>query len=170
MEFTVDLLGRNHLSGLFASLPAIAQLAMREQVEAYLDEGEELAIQYIEERTNPERSSGRWAASVKTRVTNEGDRIAGIIYFDGVPYGRIQDKGGQTSPHMIYPRRAKILAFMAASGQKVFARRVSHPGARIPAMNITRDVQRELGARMSRSIKKAIVNGIRQNMRRGANG
>lgn len=169
MEFTVDLVGRNHLSGLFASLPAIAQLAMREQVEAYLDEGEELAIQYIEERTGP-HSTGRWAASVKTRITNEGERIAGIIYFDGVPYGRIQDRGGQTPPHMIYPRRAKILAFMAASGQKVFARRVSHPGARIPAMNITRDVQRELGARMSRSIKKAIVNGIRENMRRSANG
>jgi hypothetical protein len=170
MDFTVDIVGRNHLVGIFTSLPAITQMALKEQVEDITDEAEDLVIQLIEERTNPERSTGRWAQSVQARVVVDGQRITGLITFDGVPYARIQDRGGQTGPHMIYPREAKVLAFYAATGEKVVTRRVSHPGARIPAMNVTRDARRELSARLSMNIKRALVNSIRQNMRARANG
>jgi hypothetical protein len=165
MDFSVDILGRNHLLGVFASLPAITQLALKEQVEDIVQEGEDLVIQLIEERVNPENSTGEWERSVRSHITVDGSRLMGIISFEGVPYARIQDQGGITGPHMIYPREAKTLAFFAATGEKVVTRRVSHPGSRIPAMNVTRDARRELSARLSLNIKRTLVSSIRQKMR-----
>lgn len=58
--------------------------------------------------------------------------VVGTIGPEGVPYARIHEHGGQTKPHEILPRNSKFLAF-AMGGGTVFARRVNHPGSKIPA-------------------------------------
>lgn len=45
-----------------------------------------------------------------------------------VPYSTHVEFG--TKPHTIYPRNKRFLAFKAASGKMVFARKVNHPGSR----------------------------------------
>lgn len=35
-----------------------------------------------------------------------------------------------TVPHIIVPRRARVLVFRGSSGQMIYARRVNHPGTR----------------------------------------
>jgi hypothetical protein len=49
-----------------------------------------------------------------------------------VPYARIQDQGGTTAAHDIFPRKGKALAFMRG-GEMTFLRHVHHPGSKIPA-------------------------------------
>jgi len=49
-----------------------------------------------------------------------------------VPYARIQDQGGTTAAHDIFPRKGKVLAFMRG-GEMAFLRHVHHPGSKIPA-------------------------------------
>lgn len=50
-----------------------------------------------------------------------------------VVYGRIHQFGGTTSPHVILPRKAKVLRWAGSGGGSVFARSVNHPGSVIPA-------------------------------------
>lgn len=47
-------------------------------------------------------------------------------------YAAIHQFGGATRAHVITPRRARVLRWMAG-GTARFARRVRHPGSRIPA-------------------------------------
>jgi len=44
------------------------------------------------------------------------------------PYGDAIDSGAR--PHVIVPRKAKLLRFIGRDGRTVFAKRVNHPGNR----------------------------------------
>jgi len=54
-------------------------------------------------------------------------------YGTRVPYAAIHEFGGITRPHVIVPKRKKFLVFRGRDGRLVFARKVNHPGSRIPA-------------------------------------
>lgn len=72
-------------------------------------------------------SHGRYRQGI--RAVREGqDGVVGTR----VEYARIHELGGKTKPHVIEPRRAKVLAFKIG-GEMRFAKRVNHPGSRIPA-------------------------------------
>lgn len=73
-------------------------------------------------------STGRLFNSVY--VTRRENLIVASVR--DVPYARILEEGGVTSPHVIVPRVASVLAFEGPDGL-VFAKRVNHPGSRIPA-------------------------------------
>lgn len=47
-------------------------------------------------------------------------------------YAKIHQFGGRTPPHIIRPRRAKVLRF-EKNGRVIFAKSVQHPGSDIPA-------------------------------------
>lgn len=55
-----------------------------------------------------------------------------VVVGTDKPYARIHEFGGQTRPHVIRPRTAKMLAWRGPEGM-VFARVVNHPGSKIPA-------------------------------------
>ena len=76
--------------------------------------------------------SGALKASIVAEVTAAADAIVFAVGSEGVPYAAIQEYGGTTAPHDIAPVRARALAFAGAGGP-AFARRVHHPGSRIPA-------------------------------------
>jgi len=105
--------------------------------------------------------------AVKVRIEDDGVRIDGQVYISGIPYAKGQEEGASIPAHIIYPKKGKLLAFTAATGDKVFATRVFHPGAMIPPTWFMKDAYREMGPRISRDIKNAVVQGIRANMRAG---
>lgn len=69
------------------------------------------------------QQSGRLAASIDTAHDNDA-----AVVGTNVVYARIHQQGGTTKPHEIRPRNRKALRF---NGR--FARKVNHPGSRIPA-------------------------------------
>lgn len=51
-----------------------------------------------------------------------------VMVGSNLPYARIHQEGGRTSPHVIRPKRKKALAFGG-----VVRKKVNHPGSEIPA-------------------------------------
>ena len=76
--------------------------------------------------------SGALKASILAEMDLGGDTLSVSVASRGIAYAAIQEHGGITAPHDIVPVKARALAFAGAGGT-VFARRVHHPGSRIPA-------------------------------------
>lgn len=81
--------------------------------------------------------SARAAAEGGKTLSNTGDLMRSIDKYatsnkvmvgSNLPYARIHQKGGKTSPHVIRPKRKKALAFGG-----VVRKKVNHPGSDIPA-------------------------------------
>lgn len=51
----------------------------------------------------------------------------------GIPYAGIHERGGTTAPHVILPKKGQWLSWLDKTGVRRYARRVRHPGSRIPA-------------------------------------
>jgi len=73
-----------------------------------------------------------------------------------VPYGAIQEFGGTTRAHLIAAKQAKALAF-SLGGQLVFAKRVNHPGSRIPAHSFLRSALAELAPEALATLRDAVA-------------
>jgi phage gpG-like protein len=59
-------------------------------------------------------------------------------------YGRIHEYGGVTPPHVIEPKTpGGVLAFQMG-GKTIFARRVNHPGSKIPERSFLRSALRDM--------------------------
>lgn len=160
--FEVEILGdRNALRNL-DRLPSTVAAILAEKVHAWTEELYDLVMGNISQRLG--EKSGRLSAAVEMEVYQEGAKTEGRVFIDGIPYALAQERGAVIPAHMIYPHD-KILVFMAASGDKVFATRVFHPGAVIQGQHFMRDARREIAADISKGIKNAIVQGIRQRMR-----
>lgn len=170
----VDVLGDRNLLRNIDQMPDIVRAILLEKVKSWTEKLKEKVEENIHERLNksskPKIYSGspkHLADSVEVEIIEDGMKIDGRIYIAGVPYARIQDEGGATPPHMIYPTKSKVLAFLAASGDKMFATRVAHPGGHVPASRYMKDAFREMGPEISRGVKLSVVQGIRAKMRSG---
>lgn len=64
---------------------------------------------------------------VKRLATENGNPVM-LVGVTSVPYALFVHEG--TQPHDIYPRNARVLAFIGSDGTQVFARVVHHPGNR----------------------------------------
>lgn len=95
------------------------------------------------------QNPGRMQASVSSAVEVGSDTVVGTAGAYDLPYLRIQEFGGVTSPHDILPVNASVLAFFmpggfvpfkpgAATGDVLFTRIVHHPGSRIPERSYAR--------------------------------
>jgi len=160
-----EIVGDRNLTRNLDQLPDIVREILLDKVrswtEALRDRVEENIVDRLKQKT------GNLLKGVQMEIIEDGVRVDGRVYIAGVPYAVAQEKGATTPIHEILPRNSKVLAFMAATGDKVFATRVIHPGGKIPAANYMRDAYREMGPEISRGIKTAIVQGIRANMRAG---
>lgn len=163
--FYAEVVGQDRINN-FDRLPVIAQAIIIQKVTAYTEKMAQVAGDLMEDRL--QTKTGRLNAdSIETEVTVEGGTIKGRAFIAGIPYARMQEQGGTTPAHMIYPQKGRVLAFMGAMGDKVFATRVFHPGGAIPGKFFMRDARRQVGPEISRGLKQAIVQGIRENMRQG---
>lgn len=170
----LTVLGDRNLIRNLEQMPDTVRAILLEKTRALTEDMAEKVRQNIESRLNKTNKPKTYSGSsthlkdaVQVRITEDGVRVDGQVYISGVPYARAQEEGAAIPPHMIYPRNGKLLAFMAATGDKVFATRVFHPGGMIPPTWFMKDAYREMGPRISRDVKNAVVQGIRASMRAG---
>lgn len=170
----IDVLGDRNLLRNLDRMPDVVRAILLEKVRSWTERLRDQVEENIHARLNktskPKIYSGspkHLAESVEVEIIEDGIKIDGRVFIAGIPYARIQDEGGAIPPHMIYPQKSKVLAFFAASGDKVFATHVAHPGGQIPASRFMKDAFRDMGPEISRGIKTSVVQGIRAHMRTG---
>lgn len=171
---SLTLLGDRNLIRNLETMPDTVRAILLEKTRILTEDLARRVEENIETRLNKNKNEKAYSGSpkhmkdaVETFVDDDGNRVEGTVYIDNIPYARAQEKGANIPAHVIYPRRAKVLAFIAASGDKVVASRVFHPGAVIPPSRFMADAYREMGPIISKEIKKAVVQGIRAQMRSG---
>lgn len=166
LNYGIKISGYDQLIRNLDQMPVMVRVLLREKFEALAEDMQVELEDDIYRKMQGEESTGQLAESVQSYVQESGGQIQLVVGFDGtVNYARIQDKGGRTPPHMIYPNKGRVLAFMGNAGKMAFATRVFHPGAVIPAKNYLKDLRAKFAKRIASETKKAIVQGIRQNMR-----
>lgn len=158
-----EIVGDRALTRNLDQMPDIVRAILLDKVRGWTeklkDKVEANIVARLKQRT------GKLLAGVDMEVTSDGLKVEGRVFIAGVPYAKIQEEGGTTPAHMIFPKNGKVLAFIAATGDKVFATRVLHPGGQITGAHFMKDAYREMGPEISKGIKSAIVDGIRKNMR-----
>jgi hypothetical protein len=92
--------------------------------------------------------TGLFPEAVQVEQIETPGSITGRIFIDTLPWAAIQERGGKTSPHVIEPATANVLAFLTpaklgfsggpASNALVLAKRVNHPGSDIPERSYAR--------------------------------
>lgn len=103
------------------------------------------------------RRSGRLADSVKSQLIETKDQVGGRVFTQGVPYARIHEFGGVTSPHVIAARNSKSLAFVWGDRGLVFFKSVNHPGSRIPERSYMRSALDEMRGEILESYRRVLV-------------
>jgi len=103
--------------------------------------------------------SGRLQGSIKQQVTRTSDLIKAKVYTN-VEYARIHEYGGHTPPHVIEPKKAKALAF-TVGGKQIFAKRVNHPGSKMPERSFMRSSLAENEQKIKDGLTKAVSGVMR---------
>lgn len=165
--FYVDLIGDRTLTRNLDRFPDTVREVLAAKMNPIAHKVEQDVRNNILSRLS--ERSGNLLKALKSEVYDDGTTVVARVYIDEdkAPYAQGLEEGFTTQPHMIYPREAKVLAFIGATGDKVFASRVFHPGATVEGRHFFKDAYRENGPKISRDIKTAVVQGIRQNMRAG---
>lgn len=88
-------------------------------------------INQLQNKSGLVMRSKRLLNSIQMSVDDGGETIIGKVFSSGVPYAAIQEFGGTTKAHDIYPINGKALHFIMG-GSDVFAKVVHHPGSKIP--------------------------------------
>lgn len=93
------------------------------------------------------RKTGNLQDHLGSTVTSNESGATGTVGVSGVAYARIQEYGGRTSPHVIRPKNASVLAFLSpgkigiskgGESAMIFARVVNHPGSKMPERSYLR--------------------------------
>lgn len=112
------------------------------------------------------RITGALARSIHSNVDRTAVSVFGRVYSSGdVKYAGIHEYGGQTAPHIIEPKKARALAFMGKGGNQVFARRVNHPGSKMPERSFLRSSLHDMSTEISLGMKEAVVRAIKQEVK-----
>jgi len=162
---SVEVIGERALTRNIDQMPEVVRTILAVKVKDWTHRLAEAVRSNIESRLS--QKSGKLLRGVQEEVIVGRDRVEGRVFIAGVPHAQAQERGAVIPPHIIRPRNAKVLAFFAATGDKVIASRVFHPGGQIPPHYFMKDAYREMGPEISRGIKKAVVEGILARMRQG---
>jgi phage gpG-like protein len=98
--------------------------------------------------------SGKLQRSVHHQTTANTSFVIGRVYA-GAEYAAIHEYGGQTKPHIIKPKKAKVLAF-SKGGNTIFAKSVKHPGSKIPERSFMRSSLAENREKIRLALAKAV--------------
>ena len=85
--------------------------------------------------------SGTLRGSVHAEMEQGPDWVSGI--GTKVPYAAINEYGGTIAPHLILPKKGRMLAF-SWQGKNCVMAKVNHPGSKIPERSFLRSAMREL--------------------------
>lgn len=162
----LDLTGEANLFRNLDQMPDVVREICLDKVTRWTRKMEADVADNIKSRLK--EKSGKLLEGLDSEVIEDGRTIRGRVFIAGVPYAKPQEEGATVGPHMIYPHKARVLAFYGYEGKKIFATRVSHPGGHIPGHHFMKDAYRENGPQLRQDLKKGIIAGIRAHMRRSA--
>jgi hypothetical protein len=120
LDLQIDASSLDRLRARLAEAPAL----VAQQVEAGMQGAVQAVYEEVARRT-PVRT-GRLRETLFARVEGGGVTARGVVGFTA-DYARPVEEGAR--PHVIRPRRAKVLRFVVG-GRVVFAPIVNHPGSR----------------------------------------
>lgn len=102
--------------------------------------------------------TGRLRSALQILMTETEDSIKGTVYISGVPYAALLEQGGMTASHTIYPVNARALAFMSRGvGSVIFAKKVDHPGSKIPEFGYMRKTLAAMKDKIVASVRAAAL-------------
>lgn len=161
IAFKVTVQGDRELIGKLNAMPGnirqklerkITELALR--LKRHVQE-DKLQGQVLNHRT------GRLQRSVMHQITSNKDEISAKVSTSAdVPYAAIHEFGGVTRPHVIEPKKGMYLAFMAG-GKMRFARRVNHPGSKMPERSYLRSSLADYAPMIEREIKQVVAEAVK---------
>lgn len=160
----VQLLNERKLLKDIDAIPDDIRLIIREKVKDWTYKLQDLVIQNIQQAFF--RKEGKLEDSIDVEFVEEGLRIEGRVYSHGVAHAKIQEEGGTTPPHVIFPKNGKVLAFMAASGHKVFATHVYHPGGQILGQHYMKNAYREMSPKITAGLYYELIRKVRNRLER----
>lgn len=101
--------------------------------------------------------TGATRDALDSRAFEDGANVVGeaFIPLNKAPGARMNEYGGRTRPHVIVPRTAKALKFLASDGEDVFARRVNHPGSQMPERSFMRSGLNDMTAKIIEELQEA---------------
>ena len=139
---SLQIQGDKELIALFIRLPDVVQRAMV----AKMSQQAEALSEYVKYQKLSGQSlrmkTGRLRASIFARVYSGSRTVQMTVGSRGVDYAAIQEYGGTTRPHTIFPDKMRALRFVS-EGQERFAANVHHPGSAIPGAHYLEDSVRE---------------------------
>jgi hypothetical protein len=122
MEITLTLQNKDEIMRVFKQAPGIASREYRTSLERIAARVQSNAMH--NSPVGKYKNGGNLRQSIKTMPYGS----TGFIVTVNAHYGIYVDQG--TKPHVILPKRAKVLSWLNGSGQRVFSKRVNHPGTR----------------------------------------
>lgn len=162
---SVELLKERKLLQDIDAIPDDIRAILRDKMSRWTQDLADLVSANIADRLK--RVSGKLEDSVDWEFDDGGLSVSGHVFIHGVPYARAQEEGAQIPPHLIYPRNGKVLAFMAATGDKVFATRVFHPGGVIPPKHFMKDAYREMSPKITNRLYDNITRKLKKRFASG---
>ncbi len=109
------------------------------------------------------RITGALARSIHSVVDRQEHLVLGRVFSSGdVKYAAIHEYGGTTKPHIIEPKKANVLAFTGKGGETIFAKKVNHPGSKMPERSYMRSSLHDMSTEISLGMKEAIVRAIQK--------
>jgi phage gpG-like protein len=105
--------------------------------------------------------TGALRRSIFGTIEDSGKSIVGMVASSGdVKYAAIQEFGGKTAAHDIFPDKAKSLAFVLG-GKEAFFKVVHHPGSQIPERSYLRSSLEDMSAQIIFGLKEAVAEGLK---------
>lgn len=122
MEMTIKIKNYAELEKAFKRAPAVAAEELNKSLER-------IAVKVVSEaqKRAPVGKSYSHGGNLRQSIRYTKYGTSGFVVWVNATYGVYVDQG--TKPHVILPRRKKMLAFQK-DGRWVFAKRVNHPGTR----------------------------------------
>lgn len=161
--FKIEFRGDTALIAKYNGASARVQLALQKEISTIIlklerhIKADKLSGQVLNVR------SGNLRRSIHARLPVEvsGPTVTGKVGQSGdIKYGAIHEFGGTTPAHVIEAKRANVLAFVMG-GKTVFAKRVNHPGSKMPQRSYMRtglaDMRDEIATRISGAVKRGIT-------------
>lgn len=103
--------------------------------------------------------SGRLRNSLNGSAQIQGDLVVGTAGSYGVPYAGIQEYGGQTPAHDIFPNTAAALSFLW-HGQSMIFSRVHHPGSKMPERSYLRSALLDMHDVILAELRDGVIRAV----------
>lgn len=162
MIVSISLEGDKALIARMKSMPAAVHRALEIKVKILALKLEKLVKTGKLNGQVLNRITGALSRSISHRLEATASAVYGIVFSSGdVKYAGIHEYGGKTGAHVIEPKKAQALAFMMG-GQMVFAKKVNHPGSKMPERSFLRSSLTDMSTEISLGMKTTVVETLQK--------